>query len=163
MTIEPTVDMGLVRSIVIEPDIWERIAEDGIEKDDFYPGTDAFTIWLLCIEESEIVGIILVHTDNSISVKIHPYLKSKYREKGRIMMKSFYKWFLENTDDKVNKVNTVIPEFHKKVINFAKRVGFKKEGVNRESFRKDGKIYGQQNLGITRTEIGAYLNGRCSQ
>lgn len=158
--IELATDMDQVREIVIQPDIWERISEEGIEPEDFYPVNDNFTGWFLCLEENEPIGIILVHTDNSISIKMHPYLRSKHREKGRIMMKAFYTWFLENTEKKVNKINVSIPIFHKRVINFAKKVGFKKEGVNRDSYRKDGQLYGQQNLGITRNEIEEYLDGR---
>lgn len=158
MIIEPTLDMELVRNILFEPEIWERAAEDGIDKESFYPGTDNMAIWLLCIEDEQIIGIILLHTDTTVSVKIHPYLLKTHREKGRIMMAAFYKWFLENTEDKINKINTSIPEFYKKVINFAKKVGFRKEGVNRDSYLKDGQLYGQQNLGITRTEIEEYLH-----
>jgi RimJ/RimL family protein N-acetyltransferase len=155
MDISVTLDMQMVRDILMEPDIWERAAEDGVDKESFYPGTDAFSIWLLCLEENEAIGIILVHTDTSVSVKMHPYLRKKHRQKGRAMMKAFYEWMLESTD--TNKINVTIPECEQKVINFAKKVGFKKEGLNRDSYQKNGQLYGQQNLGITRHEIEEYL------
>ena len=66
---------------------------------------------------------------------------------------------MENSQEKIAKINVTIPENQVKVINFAKKVGFKKEGLNRDSYLKDGKLYGQQNLGITRKEIGVYLDG----
>ena len=153
--IQMTTDMLLVKSILIEPDIWERAAEDGIDQETYYPGYDSMTVWLLCVENEEIVGIILLHTDNSVSLKMHPYLRAEHRQKGRIMMEAFYKWVLKNT--KTRKINVSIPEDEKKVINFAKKVGFKKEGFNRDSYLKDGQLYGQQNLGITRNEIEEYL------
>jgi RimJ/RimL family protein N-acetyltransferase len=73
-------------------------------------------------------------------------------------MKEFYEWVLENTEDRINKINVSIPENDKRVINFAKKVGFKKEGLNRDSYMKNGTIYAQQNLGITRSEIEDYIN-----
>lgn len=170
MRLELCLDMALVKRIMTEPDIWERAAEDGVDADKWYPGTNEMTIWLLCVEDdgigengqlidnNKIIGIILVHTDNSVSVKIHPYLRSKHREKGRSMMKEFYKWFLANTKEDCNKINVSIPTYHTRVINFAKKVGFQKEGINRDSYQKGGQLYGQQNLGITRKEIGEYLD-----
>ena len=151
--------MELVRSILVEPDIWERAAEDGVDQDTWYPGYNSMTFWLLCVEDEQVIGIILLHNDNTVTLKMHPYLRKDHRQKGRIMMRAFYEWFMENTDDKISKLNVSIPENERKVINFAKKVGFKKEGFNRESYLKDGQLYGQQNLGITRTEIGEYLDG----
>ena len=162
LNVEMTTDMELVRAIITEKDIWDRAAEDGIDQDTWYPGYDSMTAWLLCIEEDEVVGVILMHTDTSVSIKIHPYLRKEHREKGRIMMKAFYEWILENGQDKIAKVSVIIPENQQKVINFAKKVGFKKEGLNRDSYLKNGQLYGQQNLGITRNEIRGYLDGQHS-
>lgn len=160
MNIQLTTDMALVKAIITEPEIWERASEDGIDPESFLPGYDSMTTWLLCLEGGNVAGIILVHMENSISLNIHPYLRVQYRQKGKEMMEAFYRWFLEETQDKIMKINVHIPEVYKKVINFAKRVGFKKEGFNRDSYLKNGHIYGQQHLGITRSEIGDWLNER---
>jgi len=159
MIVEMTTDMTLVRSILIEKDIWERAAEDGIDQDTWFPGYDSMTAWLLCVDDEDIIGVILLHTDTNVSVKMHPYLRKEHRQKGRIMMKAFYRWIMENSQEKIAKINVTIPENQVKVINFAKKVGFKKEGLNRDSYLKDGQLYGQKNLGITRKEIGEYLDG----
>jgi RimJ/RimL family protein N-acetyltransferase len=151
--------MELVRAIMTEPEIWDRASEDGIDQETWYPGTDGFSIWLLCVEDNTPIGVILLHTDNSTTLKMHPYLRKAHRTRGRDMMKEFYEWVLENTEDRINKINVSIPENDKRVINFAKKVGFKKEGLNRDSYMKNGTIYAQQNLGITRSEIEDYING----
>ena len=70
-------------------------------------------------------------------------------------MKKFYQWVLEIKT--INKVISIIPENQKKVYNFAKKVGFIDEGVNRHSYKRDGNIYDQWYLGITRNEIEDYL------
>ncbi len=155
---ELTIDLSLVREIMIEPEIWERASEDGVDQESWYPGTDATTIWLFCIDDDGIIGIILLHVDNSVTLRMHPYLRAQHHQKGRDMMAAFYEWILENTEDRINKINVSIPEDQRKVINFSKRVGFQKEGVDRNSYRKDGKLYGRQNLGITRKQIGEYLS-----
>ncbi len=160
MDLSLTIDMGLVRAIMTEPDIWDRCAEDGVEMEEWYPGYDSMTAWLLCIEDKDIIGVILMHTDTSVSIKMHPYLRKEHREKGRKMMKAFYEWVLENTD--VMKVNVTIPINQNIVVNFAKKVGFQKEGKSRLSYLKDGQLIDLQHLGITRIEIEEYLDGLSS-
>lgn len=157
MNISLTVDLPLVRAILMEPDIWERAAEDCVDKETFYPRTDLYNMWLLCEDDEDVIGLILVHTDTSVSVKIHPYLRKNHRHEGRKMMAEFYKWFIDNT--KAEKVSVSIPEYEKRVINFSKKVGFTDEGINRLSYRKNGHLFNLHNLGITRQEIEDRING----
>jgi len=157
-----TTDMELVRAVMTEKDIWDRAAEDGVEQDDWFPGYDSMTAWLLCVEDDNIIGVILMHTDTSVSIKMHPYLRTEYRQKGREMMRVFYEWVLENAQSQINKISVTIPFNQAKVINFAKKVGFKKEGINRQSYLKDGKLIDMQNLGITPREVEVFLDGQHS-
>ena len=156
MRLDLTIDMDLVRDILFLPEIWSRCAEDSVDKDSFYPSSDSLAAWLLCIENDHIIGLILVQAETSVSIQVHPYLKADFRHKGRDMMTSLYDWVLENTS--VEKVNAVIPTNHKKVINFSKRMGFLKEGLSRNSYRFNGKLYDRQMLGITRNEIEVFLH-----
>jgi len=151
-----TTDMDLVKSILIIPEIWEQAAEDGVEQDDYYPGYDSLSAWLLCEIDDEPIGLIYVHNETLCSINIHPYLKHKFKRKGRDMMIEFFKWFL-TLPDKLCKVNVSIPSSRRIVYNFAKRVGFKDEGINRMSFLKDGDICDQYQLGLTRNEIKGLL------
>lgn len=144
-------DMPAVKAFISQEEIWERF-EDGIDKEDFQPLNDSVAQWLLCFDDNKIVGMILVHFDTNSSLMMHPYLLAKYRHKGRDMMSAFYKWFL-TLADQVHKLNVSIPITQRKVINFAKKVGFKQEGINRESYMKDGQYYDQIILGLTRPEI----------
>lgn len=152
ITLNHTTDMDLVRSILIAPEIWEQAAEDGVNQDDYYPGYDALSAWLLCEVDDEPIGLILVHHESSSVLNIHPYLKHKFKRKGRAMMTEFFNWFV-SLPESACKVNVTIPFNRKVVYNFAKKVGFKDEGVNRMSYKKAGVIYNQYRLGLTRDEI----------
>lgn len=154
--LEVTFDMDAVREIITTPEIWERASEDGIDSDTYYPSFDDFHVWLLVKRDNENIGVILVHNDNTTSVKIHPYLFTEYHSLGREMMKKLYEWIL-SLPERINKVLASIPENQRKVYNYVKKMGFKDEGFNRESFVKDGKIYGQWCVGITRKEIEEFL------
>jgi len=41
MNIEPIFDMDQVKKILMIPEVWERAAEDGADKETYYPGFDA--------------------------------------------------------------------------------------------------------------------------
>lgn len=94
ITVEPTEDMTLVNYIIKSDDIWERAADEGIKKDDFAPSCNNMCRWLLCKQKDKNIGVILVHVDNSFSIKIHPYLYNKFRFLGREVMNKLYEWFL---------------------------------------------------------------------
>lgn len=147
-----TKDMNLVRSIMTTPEIWEQSVEDGSNISNFYPSQDYLSIWLLVKLKDKIIGVMLVHNDTLCSVNIHPALLAKYKKYGREMLKAFFKWFL-TLPDTLCKVNCSIPNNLKMVQNFAKKVGFKQEGINRASFFKDGIAQDQIRYGLTREEI----------
>lgn len=155
MNIDICYDMGLIREIVTTPYIWERAAEDGIDPDDFYPTQDAMSVWLVCEKDNKPIGLILLHTDTSISVKMHIYLIKEYRKCGFDMMMAFYRWFLDNTH--VLKITAFIPQIYKEVVKFAKKVGMKHEGLMRDSYKVHGELCGQVMLGITRKEIEEFI------
>lgn len=148
--------MNLVKTIISTPEIWEQSAEDGVIKENFYPGYDALSVWLLCKLDNKIIGIIYVHNDTSCSINMHPYLIKKYKKYGREMMNKFFKWFLFQPAELI-KLNISIPDHRQVVYNFAKKVGFKDEGINRSSFLKNGIVHDQYQMGLTRKEIEVLL------
>lgn len=156
MNLEMTQDMDLVKSILFIPEIWERAAEDGANQNEYEPSCGNMSGWLIVAEKEKPLGIILAHYDNTATLKIHPYLLKAFRFRGREMMNLLYEWFL-SLPEKLSKIIISIPETEKKVKNFANKVGFIDEGFNRESYLKNGNLYGQWCLGITRKEIKEYL------
>lgn len=151
-----TDDMEIVRAIMLSPEIWSQAVEDGTSKESFYPGQDDLCIWLIVKLDQKIIGAILVHYETSCSLNIHPVLYSKYKKHGREMIKRFFEWFV-TLPDNLNKVNCSIPNHLKIVQNFAEKVGFKKEGVNRASFYHNGVAQDQTRYGLTRNEIKGLL------
>lgn len=155
LTLEICYDMDLIKELITDPYVWDKAAEDGLNANDFFPGQDAFTIWLLCYDGDTIVGIILLHTDTSVSLKLHIYMIKEHEKRGRKMMMLFYRWFIENTTSE--HVSAFIPKCFQKTINFAKKVGMRHEGLMRNSYKKNGVLYGQEILGITKKEAEALI------
>lgn len=156
MIIEPTYNMDLVKEILMIPEIWDRAAEDGADKDSYYPGFDTMCGWLLCKDDEDMIGIIYIHNDNTRSIKMHPYVLPDQRGKGKQMMLSFFNWLITNCPQ-VEKLLITIPFCYKRVYKFAQKIGFIDEGVNRQSYYKKGELYDQWNLGLTRDEIAGLI------
>lgn len=157
MILEPTTDQALIKAVVTNEGIWERVAEEGVDKEGFWPGVDDNTTWLLCIANGDICGIILAHVETSCAIAIHPYLMREHRKKGREMMTALFKRFIEHTPKEFVKIQAVVPDCYKSTQNFAKRVGFTEEGNIRCSYRKGVKVFDRKIYGITRDEIEAIL------
>lgn len=149
-----TFDMRLVKEIMVKKEIWERIKEDGLNKEDYEP--DENDGWLIFKVENKIAGICQMEVENSVTVNIHPALLKEYRPfYGRLAVKLFLKWMSACSFRKIQKVIATIPTCYPIVKNCALRLGFKVEGINRKSILKDGKLHDQWNLGMTRNEMEA--------
>lgn len=93
MILEQTYDSDLLRNIMTDGDIWERINVDNINKNDFAPVIPSNVILIACIVES-VIGIHMF-TKHSDKVLYHPMLLKKYRkEHGRTFLAKALNGFL---------------------------------------------------------------------
>ena len=152
ITLIPTNDMQTVKAVATTPEIWERFS-DAVSEADYEPTDTEREQWLLVCHGNHIFGLIYVYCITSVSLEIHPYLLKSHRKYGREMMRLFYDWYLSEVPGEHQKINAVIPCCFQSVINFAKKVGFKTEGVNRKSYFYQGQYFDQEYLGITRDEV----------
>lgn len=152
ITLSPTDDMGIIRDLVTRPDIWERIS-DTEDSEGFIPTTDYLNKWILVLNDTSIIGVIYINVETNCAIQFHPYLMKEHRKHGAEMVKAFFEWFICNTPENYIKINVIIPECFKSVLNFAEKVGFKEEGVCRKSYIKKGHAYDRHFYGITREEI----------
>lgn len=147
------VDMQALKDFISIPEVWENIHDaDGLPKD-FMPLNTPESVWLLCVIEEEIVGVIYLHHDNSYTLKLHPYILKEHRKESRNIMFKFYEWFLDSIPEQVIKLIVSIPTTHKKVINFARKIGFQLEGNNKKSYIWNDMVFDQLNFGLTRDEM----------
>jgi RimJ/RimL family protein N-acetyltransferase len=151
--VERTYDVQLIESICFNPVIWETITEDDCTDADF--DIDLNECWLK-VTDKEVIGLYNLHPINGITLQIHPMILPEYRgEKAYRSGVQVLKWVIENTD--YQKVFCYIPTLYRNVILFALRCGMVKEGINRRSWLKNGKIHDMVMLGITREEIEALI------
>ncbi len=143
-----TLDVGIILSILQDEQLLDEISEDGINS--FVP--DVINEYWVLLTDDDVIGLYRLHALNFITYQIHAFILPQYRKKyakqsGHLILD----WCLDMVE--FNKLIAEIPVKYENVYRFTKSMGFKDEGVNRQSFRKDDKIWDTYRLGITRQEI----------
>lgn len=149
-SVERTYDVDLINQVCRSREVWETIAEDGFNAEDFAP--DVHNECWLRVDCGELVGVYNIHGITGITCQIHPMILPQFR--GKIALESgreALKWIVDNTN--YYKVVCEIPQIYKNVIFFAAQCGMVREGINRSSYLKHGKIHHMTRMGITRPEI----------
>ena len=136
-----------VKSFISLPEVWEQIAQDNQDVEKFDLDNTGF--WLKALVGSELIGMLGFYQLQGVKVEFHPCIIKKHRKEHAVeaINKAIdYAFDIE----KIQKINVIIPFSHKIVHNFALKVGFQDEGINRESFLKNNVIYNQWYMGMTR-------------
>ena len=143
-----------VISIITEDDIWPFVSEDGLIKEEYDPVMDHPDFRYLGVYVNEdLAGLFFVHPDCGFtSVKAHIAILKPFRALYALgAVEKLIEWFT-TLSDRIQKMNALIPLYNKGAIRIAVESGFTEEGINRKSIMRNGKLYDQQQLGITRKE-----------
>jgi len=152
MNIERSYDIELITRIMTNPAVYSFVSDDGSpDVGAFCAHDDEAIYYLLVLDDERVRGLYMLHPMNYITYEIHTcLLKSCRGESADEAAKLVLKWVFTNTP--CLKVITNVPENNPLALKYAKRAGLIVEGINRDSFLKDGKLYSQTLLGITREE-----------
>lgn len=147
-----TKDSKFIKSFMTSDEVWSNFSDDMSEKLNYEPDLSTRSLWLKVMINNDLAGLALMENYNLTTLKLHPYLLKDYRVYSRELIKELLALFLK-TPAFVNKLVVEIPTHRKIVYNLAKKIGFVDEGINRESFLKDGVFLDQWNLGLTKKEV----------
>lgn len=140
-------------------EMFSRIAEDGISKEDFKIPFDGNQRYKLIEKNGEIIGVWIFYPVNSSTLNIHANMLKKYRKYAGDAVNLALNWFCSHSPDQYVKLNAEIPVIYEDVYKFTKRAGFTDEGLNRLSILKNGKLVDQYRLGLTRSEASKIYGG----
>lgn len=150
MTFERTWDWELVKGIVTHPKIWPQITYDGAPDplDPFQdPGESTWCI--LAKDGDETLGLYVFQQQNPACWDSHIYmLPQAWGERARTATVEVFRWMFERTA--ARRIVGTIPDYNRFGVAFALHCGMVPFGVNPESVKKDGKLWDQMLLGITR-------------
>ena len=153
MILKQITDPELIKSIITDPELWERLKEDGSNPDDYEPAMTEKAIYLGVYVEDLLIGIFSYHKQHNSTINIHANILQKHRkqyakEAGRLAIT----YFAYDTHDTIQKLIAEIPVIYKDVYHFSLNNGLIKEGINRKSILKNGELVDTYMLGITKQE-----------
>jgi len=144
MNIERTYDAEFITRCMTVDWVWDMMTDDGCgSRELFFPPIHDGIIWL----RAEDCGVFMLHPHNHVTWEVHTCLPfaGKRTLEAAIAGRT---WMFENTP--CMRIITNVPTFNRAALAFAKRAGMKEYGVNEKSFLKNGVLYDQILLGISK-------------
>ena len=148
MRLSVMTDLELVRQFMTLDEVWSLCTDDGVDIETYYPPSGMDRVWLGVYEGLEIVGMVYVHQQTSTTIQMHPYLLKGHKKKVRDLGKIFFEWAWSMPN--IFKVNVTVPFIYHKLRNCCLKCGFKDEGINEMSYRKNGVLMNQWYMGAIR-------------
>lgn len=140
-------DVGVINSILTHPSIADQLCDDHTVGAKVQ---DAESLeWIGVHKDGACHGVFLLIPQNTVTVDIHTALLPSVRGK---QSKQAGKLLLDLIFSRYFKAVTSVPSNNRVAAWFAGSLGFKHEGVNRQSFLKNGVLLDQVLMGMTREE-----------
>tara|TARA_R110000850_G_scaffold264893_1_gene394190 strand:- start:22 stop:486 length:465 start_codon:yes stop_codon:yes gene_type:complete len=152
MILERTVDLLEIKSFMMLPEIYALASEDGASLNPDFTESGR-EIWVLAIEDDSVVGIVHCHLENGAAAWLHPYILRSHKKEYLLLGKLFLQWFDKYFPVEIQKLNAYIPTYANKAYKLAMSAGFKDEGLNRMSYKKNGKLWDRHLVGVIRGEL----------
>ncbi len=149
---ERTEDANLIRSIVTHPEIYKHVSDDGSPApEDFEPPVNKAVLHVLVFDDEELRGLFTFVQQNFIELEVHTTLLPVARGPfAREASRGVIRWVWENTC--YMRIITHVPAYNRLALAFAKRAGLIGFGVDQKSYLKNGKLWDQVLLGVSRPE-----------
>lgn len=146
-------DLEFIREVMAHPKIWPHISDDHSGKrEDFVPSLHGSFRYLTPEHKGDRVGVFFYHPHSVILWEVHTCILPQFwGDPATQAARAGLRWMIDHAGAK--KIITHVPRINQKARMFALRVGMKDEGVNRQSFLKNGQLVDQYILGITQEEI----------
>ena len=150
-------DIDKIKIIVCDPGVFCTVSDDCVSPEDYTPEV-LDECWLTVDNDQETVAAYNFHVINAITLQMHVHVLPKFRLKyAREATKSALSWIVSYAPKGFAKIVIFIPSVYPKVVNFAKKFGFRVEGINTMSDMVGGVICDRVMVGATFSEINEWL------
>ena len=144
MIVARTEDIEIIKSVLCHPEIYNRIQEDGaVSREEYEPPLTA-----MYITDDQNRAVMVYHWTSNIALECHIHVLPEHRKAAHEFCQLALEWAWDNTE--ATKIVAQIPDLYPDVLKFAIKNGFVIEGLNSDSYMKNGNIYSQFYLGIKR-------------
>lgn len=153
MTFELTNDWELVKTIVTHPAVYPAIRDDySPAPEDWQPVATEICRYYLVWDNEELLGLWVFTAENSVCWDVHTcLLPCSYGERAKQAAKEMAKHIFETTP--CVRIITHVPVFNRLALRFALNAGFEPWGKNVKSYMKDGILYDQILLGMSKPGV----------
>lgn len=146
MNISITTDADYITNCILAN--YEWLTDDGTPEQDFYfPPFGDGILWV----KVEDFGVFLLEKKNHVMYEVHTVLLPNAHGRAIEIGKAALDWAWNNTS--AQRIVTTVPEYNPLALRLALRVGFTVYGLNPLSFSKDGVLFDQTLLGLSRPII----------
>lgn len=129
--------------------IWNKIADDfSIDQTLFFPDMSRNNYWLVPYDEDRALGVFLLRRMSDIQYEAHIVLLPCALGLASKAARHVVRWMFDNT--RCERIIGCIPVYNRLAINVAHNAGLSDFGINEKSFMKNGKLWDQVFLGISR-------------
>ena len=147
---ERTFDYDLVRNIITHPAIYSHVCDDGCPTADKFQPITSDSIWYVLVkDDTELLGMFTFIPQNCATVEVHTTLfPISWGKRSHLAAKLVADWVWKNTP--FVRIVTNVPSFNRIALRFAQLADMKQFGINEKSYRKDGELFDQIMLGMSK-------------
>lgn len=152
MTIEPSRDYALIRSIITDPAIYGRTVDDySVPVEDFQPIQSDRVMYAIARDGEQLLGLFILVESNGIMLEIHTcLLPCAYGSKASLAALAILDWIWTHT--RCQRLITNVPAHNRLAQRFALAAGMTVFGVNPLSFQYRGQLEDLIMLGLSRPQ-----------
>lgn len=130
--------------------VWDAVSDDGeLNPELYFPNMSEDNYWMMAEEDDgKKLGVFLYAPQNHICREVHTILLPIAKGRAKEAAIASGLWIFDNTN--CMRIVTTVPEYNIPAFKLALEVGMKQYGINRKSFLKNGVLYDQHLLGISK-------------
>lgn len=150
MILHRTFDMGIVRHIMTHRRVYPHLSDDGsLPADQFQPMANDAIFYLLARDDKAPLGVFMLVPHNTVCYEVHTCMLP--RAWGGPAQRAAFEgtlWMFNHT--KCTRIITNVPAYNTLAKRFAEDCGMTQFGINPKSFLKNGVLYDQYLLGVSK-------------
>lgn len=143
-----TYDSDFITHCITHPEVWDKLCDDGApDKDLYFPPINESVQWM----RAEDFGVFALHRQNCCTGEAHTILLPEAHGYAVEIAKAALLFAFAHCG--VERIVTNVPSFNPLALRLARRAGFTDIGINKRSFQKNGILYDQTFLGISKEDV----------
>jgi hypothetical protein len=148
-TFHPSTDYELVRKILSSPGVFGPSSDDGITQETFRVSTACE--YVMVYGDGELLGCYALVPYTSVAFEVHIAMLRLAWGLTQEITDEFFRWIWMMT--KYVRITARIPTFNRLVLRLAKCCGMFEFGCDERCIQKNGRLYDEILLGISRPEM----------